>query len=287
VGGTSSSGTSGGSSGSTGSTGAGSSGAGSTSDSSSGGTGDLFDGGNYYNCPGVAVFPEPVISCPSETLDLSSQLVDVFACTIVGGGNISALDTNGIPYPGASAVSSSTDGTFDMCVPQQKPFTAQITASQYPTTYFGELQGVAELSVVQLPLLSSEALAAIVALVPNGLDQSLGLVVVTVDGNSQCGAAQAGWTIGLALPDGGSLPDGGFQLSYLSGQGIPTVGLKATQATGGAILYDIAPQASDFLLVTYQNPDAGACQPMNASLGLTGRVYVTGNSVSVFPVRLP
>lgn len=174
-----------------------------------------------------------------------------------------------------------------MCVPQQKPFTVELTATQYPTTYFGELEGVSELGVLQLPLLSSEALAAIVALVPNGLDLSLGVVVVTVTGNYQCGPAQAGWKMGLLLPDGGALPDGGYQLTYLSAGGIPTAGLTETQATGAAILYDIAPQASDFLIVTYQNPDAGACQPENASLGLTGRLYVAGNAVSVLPVRLP
>ena len=49
---------------------------------------------------------------------------------------------------------------------------------------------------------------------------------------------------------------------------------------------------SDFFVITYQNPgeeaaDGGACAPQNTELGLTGRVYVAGNAVSVFPIFMP
>jgi hypothetical protein len=53
----------------------------------------------------------------------------------------------------------------------------------------------------------------------------------------------------------------------------------------GFRLYDT--QLSDFFVVTYQNPDAGACTVQNLSLGFTGRVYVAGGAVSACPLFLP
>jgi hypothetical protein len=63
--------------------------------------------------------------------------------------------------------------------------------------------------------------------------------------------------------------------------------LTETTSSGFAYFYNIDPMLSDFFVISYQNADAGACQPENASIGLTGRVYVAGNALSFFLVEMP
>jgi hypothetical protein len=258
-----------------------SNGGGSSGGSSSGGglAGD-------YTCPAVAV-PPVAVSCSSGAIDFSSQLVELIECTTVDGAIVQALDPNGVPYANASAVTSSTNGTFGICLPAGVPFTFELTAATYPTTYLAELDGTQTQNVTQLGLVSDEFFSVVAGLVPGGLDMTRGTVIVKVDTSLACDMAQAGWTVGIELPDGGSLPDGGYELVYISGPGVPQVGLTATQISGGAVFYNIDPSLSDFFVMTYTNPDAGACEPVNASVGYTGRVYVGGNAVSFFPLVLP
>jgi hypothetical protein len=225
------------------------------------------------------------VSCPSGQLGFSSQLIDFLQCTTINGATVTALDPNGVPYQATSAISSG-DGAFGLCLPQDSPFTLEANAATYPTAYVAELQGVQAQNITQVGMVSSEFLTAFASFFPGGLDLALGTVIVKVNTSKQCSQAQAGWTVGIDLPDGGSLPDGGYQLVYTSSTGVPTSGLTSTQLSGGAIFYDIDPTLSDFFEITYQNPDAGGCTPTNASFGFTGRVYVTGSAVSGFPIQL-
>jgi hypothetical protein len=229
--------------------------------------------------------PPVVLTCGGGTVDFSSQIVDILACTTVDGANVQALDPNGIPYTQSAAVTSST-GTFGVCLPGNEPFTLEMTAAMYPTTYFGELEGEQGEALPQLGLISSEFLAVAGAIIPNGFNSVLGVVIVKVNSTFACSMAQSGWSVGISLPDGGALPDGGYQLVYINGA-IPMPGLTSTQAAGAAILYNIDPTLSEFFVINYSNPDAGACQATNVAFGLTGRVYVPGNAVSVFPILLP
>lgn len=196
-----------------------------------------------------------------------------------------AIDPNGVPYAGTSAVTAS-NGTFGVCLPEQGPFTVEVMAASYPTTFVAEMEGVEAQQITQLGLISSDFLTAISPLFPGGYNPALGTVVVKVNSTLECHPAEAGWTVGLTFPDGGSLPDGGYQLVYIAG-GVPMTGLTATQAAGAAVLYNIDTSLSTFFVVTYGNPDAGGCEPTNTAFGLTGRVYVTGNALAVFPILLP
>jgi hypothetical protein len=243
-----------------------------------------LDGGGVF-CPAVLA-PAPVVSCPSGDRDYSSQLVDVVECTIIGDAEVQALDPNGIPYPQATGTSSSTDGTFALCLPSQSPFTVEVTAAAYPNSVFAELDGTGS-GTLQIALLSTEFLAA--------ADQVGGIVIdggaavlVKANATSGCGQALAGWTIGLSFPDGGSLPNGSYQMRYFASSGFPQAGLTATSAFGAALFYNLdSSLSSEFLRVFYQNPDAGSCQPINASRGYTGRIYVNEGAVSGYPILLP
>ena len=105
--------------------------------------------------------------------------------------------------------------------------------------------------------------------------------------STQCFGDQAGWTFGISLPDGGLLPDGGYQLVYTGASYVPAPNAVATSSTGAALFYNIDPTISDFLLVTAAAPDDGGCAPINGGLGFTGRVFVSGGAVSIDPFLLP
>ena len=244
-----------------------------------------LDGGGVV-CPGILA-PAPTVSCPSGDRDYSSQLVDVVECSIIGDGTVQALDPNGIPYPQATGISSLTDGTFAMCLPSQSPFTVEVTASLYPTSYFAELAGTGS-GTLQIGLLSNQFLVAGSQLGGIDVDINEAAVLVKANATSGCGQSLAGWTIGLSLADGGSLPDGGYQLSYFASTGLPQPGLTATSTFGAALFYNLDSSiSSEFLRVSYQNPDAGGCQPINATRGYTGRIYVQEGAVSGYPILLP
>jgi hypothetical protein len=234
----------------------------------------------------VAV-PSLPIDCPSGDIGVASQLVDILDCTTIDGATVEALDPNGVPISGSAATTNSTNGSFFLCGPEGQPFTITATAAGYPTAYFAELAGASAQDVVQLGMLSNTSLSVVGGIVPGGVDPSKGMVVVKVSNTVNCDAQVAGWTLGITLPDGGNLPDGGYQMAYGGQAGLPQPGLTETSSAGAAIFYDIDPVLSDFFVITYQNPDAGACESTDPTLGFTGRIYVAGGAVSAFPVFLP
>lgn len=244
-----------------------------------------MDGG-FYPCPAVAVPPVPV-SCPSGDLGLSSQLVDALDCTTIDGASVQALDPTGIPYPQASATSDPSDGTFTVCVPQESPFTLQVTAASYPNTYLAELQGVQPTSIPQMTIASNAAIAALSAFFPGGVDHSDGVILLKVSATRSCDPALPGWTFGLSIPDGGPVADGGALLTYLAPGGLPGAGLTDTTTAGGGAFYNINPTLGNFFDISYQNPDAGICEPTNAALGFTSRIYTAGSAFSIYPIILP
>ena len=193
----------------------------------------------------------------------------------------------GCRFSGSAATTNSTTGAFFICGPEGQPFTISATAAGYPATYFAELAGASIQDVVQLGMLSNTSLSVIGGIVPGGVDLSKGMVVVKVSNTLNCDPEVAGWTLGITLPDGGSLPDGGYQMAYGGQAGLPQPGLTETSSAGAAIFYDIDPTLSEFFVITYQNPDAGACQSIDTALGFSGRIHVAGGAVSAFPVFLP
>lgn len=96
----------------------------------------------------------------------------------------------------------------------------------------------------------------------------------------------AGWTLGLALPDGGPIPDGGYQLAYIGTSGIPDTGATATSSAGSALFYNIDPSITDFVAVTATNADAGSCVPVNSTLGFTGRLFVAEEGITAYSILL-
>jgi hypothetical protein len=265
----------------------GSSAGGSSGGSSGGGIGGGLSDGGTYLCKGVAEPPLPV-NCPSGDLGVSSQLVDVLDCTTIDGAAVEALDPNGVPISGSAATSSATDGTFVVCGPSETPFSVQMTAAGYPITYLAELKAISVQDILQIGMLSTSSLQVIAQLIPGGVDMTKGIVLVKVSNALECDVTTAGWSIGIELPDGGDLPDGGYQLVYSGAGGLPAAGLTETSTAGAAIFYDIDPLLSDFFVITYDNPDAGAsCQPQDVEYGFTGRIYVAGGAVSAFPIFLP
>jgi hypothetical protein len=157
----------------------------------------------------------------------------------------------------------------------------------YPTTYLAELEGVSAACIVQVGLISNSFITVLNGLVPGGLEQNKGMVIIKVTNSLTCDDALAGWTFGISLPDGGNLPDGGYQLVFTSPTGTPDPSLTVTSTSGGALFYDIDPLLSDFFVISAENADAGACISQNASYGFTGRVLVGGNAVSIFPLLIP
>jgi hypothetical protein len=160
-------------------------------------------------------------------------------------------------------------------------------AAQYPTGYGPELSLGSDFDFAQLPGISQSELLAFGGLAPGGIQPEGAIVVAKVVAND-CADSIPGWSFALALPDGGPLPDGGYQLLYFEPGFTPAPGGgTATTKTGTAMFYNIDPTLSSFLTFAATNPDAGSCQPMNAELGFTGRVYVTGGGVTIAPVLLP
>jgi hypothetical protein len=258
---------------------------GSSGGSSSGGSGGYFSDAGHYFCKDIAATPLP-LNCGAGDLGLASQLVDIVDCSTIAGGNMTSLDPDGVPISG-SAGTTDAQGRFVLCGSATAPFTVEATAASYPITYFAEVEGVLAQRLVQIGLVSSGFLSAMSALVPGGIDLGRGTVVVKVSNSVLCDPSTAGWTIALTLPDGGSVPDGGYQLLYNGAGGLPQPGLTSTSAAGPAIFFDIDPQLGNFFVVSYENADAGACTSQNDSEGFTGRVYVAGNSVALFPILLP
>jgi len=225
-------------------------------------------------------------TCQSGSLGLASQLVDAVACTVISGASISGVGTDGIPYPLASATSGA-NGTFYLCSPEGNAVTIEAIAGGYPTTYIAEVDPIFVQGIVQVPLISTDTINTVTPLFPGRpYDQALGTLIVKTNTGNNCKQANAGWTVTLSFPDGGSLPDGGYEFVYGDATGIPDPTVTETES-GFVYFYNIDPTLGDFFRISYENADAGFCQPQNDTVGITGRVYVAGNAMSFFPILLP
>jgi hypothetical protein len=235
-------------------------------------------------CPQISIAPLAA-SCDGG-VSFSSQLVDVFSCTAIAGAAIEALDANGVPFPGVAATTLG-NGAFAICPPADSPFTVQMVAAGYPTSYFAELTSGSLGYLAQVGLLSTGELGAVGGTFPGGLQSGTATVVARVAGSGVCNGELAGWSLEVSLPDGGAEPDGGCQIVYLGSSYLPANGATATQKGGYGVVYDIDPTASNFLTLGATNPDAGVCPVENAAKGLTGRVFVAPNSLTLDLIPLP
>ena len=245
-----------------------------------------MDGGTHV-CPGAAV-PPIQQSCPSGEDPFASQTVDLVLCTDVGNANIAFVAPDGVPYSGVGAVSDPTTGAFAVCLPEDHPFTAAVTAAQYPTTYYAEFDGVGPNQASQIPLIGLDELNALASLIPGGPTLNEGLLIVKVTSTALCHAATSGWSFSLDLPDGGEFPDGGYQIVYMGSTFVPDATATSTSTEGAAVIYNIDDSISNFVVPIAQPPASDAdCLSLNSYVGLTGRIYVAANSVSLFSVVLP
>jgi hypothetical protein len=172
-------------------------------------------------------------------------------------------------------------------MPLNSPFSIQASAALYPPTYYAELINTSVGYLAQMPAISSSSLAAFGTFFPGGFESNAAAVLVKLTGAGACRTQQTGWTFQVALPDGGPVPDGGYDLIYLGSSGLPDPTATETSMTGAALIYNIDPSISDFLDVTPMGPDGGDCPPTNASVGFTGRVFIIGGAVTIDPVLLP
>ncbi len=235
------------------------------------------------SCEGIAVNPITA-TCASGT-SFSSQTVDLLSCTVVGGAAIAAIDANGVPFPSVAATSES-NGNFALCLPTGSPFSIEIQAPSYATTYYAEMLDPSSGGFAQMAMLSKGEIQAFQGLFPGGEQTDTALIVAKLTGDV-CYPNLGGWTFDLALPDGGAIADGGYQLIYLGASGLPDATATSTSSKGAALFYNLDPALSGFLMLTAQTADAGSCQIINSGLGFTGRIFVAGNSITVEPFLLP
>ena len=249
-----------------------------------------------WYCPAVPDCPQAA-TCSGGALPFSAQALDYTTCTPLAGASVTAIGADQTPIAGAS-VTSANDGTFSLCAPVGIPLSALVTAAQYPPTYSAEFVVSGDgLASPQLPMFSDQVLAAIQTFIPGGVNPSAGSVAIQVEANvgsgilttaaAGCEGLAAGWSIGLALPDGGGLPDGSYQVFYLTPSLIPDSQATGTFSIGIGFIYDIDPTLlPGFFALQATNPDAGSCAPLSADLDLTGRLFVSGGSATEGPLQL-
>jgi hypothetical protein len=215
----------------------------------------------------------------------ASQLVDILDCTTIGNASIAAIGSDGVPFSGAAATTAS-DGAYAVCAPVGSPFSVQIKAALYPTTYYAEMLNNDGGYLPQMGTMSSASLAVFSAIVPDGFDPSRALIVIKIVGES-CHGQEDGWSVVPMLPDGGPLPDGGYEIIYLGSSELPDPTATATAKSGVALVYNVDPSISDFLMLAASNPDAGSCEAIAGAEGFTGRLFVAGGATTIDFITLP
>jgi hypothetical protein len=246
----------------------------------------LYDQIAEVGCTSLDPCPTPT-NCPGG-IQFSSQFVDALQCQAIPGATVAGLGDDGVPFEGAAATTAA-DGTFGICLPSGEPLTVELTAPLYPITYSPEVfqPDAGSFFIAQILQFSSQEIQSFASIFPGGIDPSKAVIIIRVIAEV-CRAQFAGWSFALALPDGGPVPDGGYQLIYSGSTAVPEANLTETGSEGAALFYNIDPSISSFLVVTASNLDAGsACQPINASMGFTGRVFVSGGAASAVPIMLP
>jgi hypothetical protein len=237
-------------------------------------------------CPGLATGPTAT-SCAAGT-PFSSQIVSS-PCLDVGSAAVTAVDGNGQPISAASATTNG-DGSFALCLPADAPFSVEVTAPSFLPTYAAEslnLDAGASGFLPQLIAVPSDVSGELAA-ASSSFDPTKAIVAFQTEafglGSFLC--AQNGWSFGLTLPDGGAVPDGGYDVAYYD-QFVLNLAATATDFEGIAYIYNLDPTLSSFYVVSATNPDAVGCAPLNQSLGMTGRIFVAGGAATSYPVVLP
>ncbi len=263
-----------------------------SSGSSSGGSTSAAALAGEYVCPQAAV-PPLTTTCP-DGFPLPCQIVDLIYCTPVVGATINAIGADGVTIAGASTHTDS-NGAFVFCLPFETAFTVQATAQGYVSTNLAEillpLDGGAAPNlgqVGQIGLLQTEFVDALSLFVPGGYDQSEGLVVAAVGGTGACVTADAGigWTLSIALADGGAFPDGGYTQLYLSPNEVASSSTTTT-AAGVGLFVNVDIPTDDYIYVYAAKADQGICPLLNPEVGFTGRLLLGANTGSFAPFILP
>ncbi len=258
-----------------------SSSAGSSSGSSSSGSSGAEDGGSkFLACPSG--------STPQCAAPICAAVYDFALQSPEQGATLSLVQPDGVPVSGANSQATTlSDGSFFLCPPVGSPVFVQATASGYLTTDSAILvePGGPDLFFVwlgPLGMLSASLVPAFEGALGTTFAPGSAMVVVTIQG-SACGSA--GYSIGAALPDGGTLADGGplpFSVGYASGAFVDP-SLTATTDGGAAFLYNIDPSLTNgAIAITITNPGATAdcLVPLYTDADSTGLVPVSANSFS-------
>ena len=211
-------------------------------------------------------------------------MYDLDSCQALCGATVQLLDENDAPIAGASAIANANTGEADICLPGSFTYSPSASATGYPLFYYGEIQDQLTQPIPGLGMIDTTTLSAFANFVP-GYHPGLALMDINVTSQSQC-PNNAGWSVALALPDGGAWPDGGAQVLYVDTTGVPNSALTATTSWGVAVV-GADPSISTLVELQFSNPDAGACQPLNPFIGFTGRIRIGANAVSVQAIVLP
>jgi hypothetical protein len=255
----------------------------SASSSSSGGTVGLDAG---INCPDLYV---------------ETRFFDALTFDPVVGGNVEALDANGVVVSGSATLTDS-NGIAVVCMPHGQLLTLSMIATGYAPTLLENMIlstswvfGIGPTSDggdgTGLAVLSASALSALSAFLATPLDLSKPGVVVSAlpaTPSSACKHQKAGWEISVTAADGGAIPDGGYIQIYLGANELPAVGATMTSTSGLSIIYNIDLSITSMLVTAVDtNADAGECHALNAGLGLTGQVITQNGELTYAPIVMP
>jgi hypothetical protein len=257
--------------------GASSAGSASSNGSSSGGTlgtssGGGSSGGQTITCSNITAFTGDGGFCPGTWY--GTRYADLGTCAEIVGATVEALDQNAVPI--ASATTDAT-GDFVFCLPAGSVYTPYVQAAGYPPSYLAQQN--APPRPEWIGLVSTGTLAVVTGI--QSYNSADGVVAVFFHSSAAC-QDQSGWNVTLQLPDGGALPDGGYEMLYLDPDDLPDPDLTATTSSGSAIALNVDTTLVTYVAVSISNPDAGACGDQSAELGGTGLVYVEGNALSYF-----
>jgi hypothetical protein len=212
---------------------------------------------------------------------------DLAACGAICGATVSLLDENGVPISGASALSDPVTGVVDLCLSGDLTYTPTASAVGYPLVYYGEIQGQLGVPLYALGMLSNSTIQAFAGVLP-GFSSSAATVIVNTETHGGGCGDNAGWSVALALPDGGVWPDGGYSVLYSgAGTGIPDPSLTATTTYGIAIVVGIDTSVSDIAELLFTKPNPGMCPSINLDAGFTGRIRLGAGDISSEPIELP
>ena len=250
-------------------------------DSSGSSSGGSTGGKGLYDC-GLTARPPDAGDCASGSL--SGVVLDLLSCDRLANVTVQALDARAVPVSGS--VVTGDGGTFVLCGPDGGAFTPYLKAPGYETTYLEELQGSAPSVYGEIGLFSTMFLTDFATIVPGNLDLSLGTIVAFIGTSGAC-PDSSGWAVSLTDPDGGAIPDGGFELVYFAASDLPKAGLTATTSQGAAIFYNIDLSTTNYFAVGLSKPDAGNCTPRGTTAFPTGRIYATQEAISLYILQVP